>query len=162
MDTESVVDLLVAREYITQDQREDLIYAVEQSGKDVVTVVQDYQLLEPDQLFQLIADDIGGTYYDLSEFEPSPQVIATLPSGTARLHEIRQSERPADLDELAAGHSDPTTGSRNRGQSKEEGTSVVVHCKARFGAGHGGKECSQIVVAFRAPTCPDVDLNVAR
>ncbi len=82
MDTESVVDLLVAREYITQDQREDLIYAVEQSGKDVVTVVQDYQLLEPDQLFQLIADDIGGTYYDLSEFEPSPQVIATLPSGS--------------------------------------------------------------------------------
>ena len=87
MDTESVVDLLVAREYITQDQREDLIYAVEQSGKDVVTVVSDYQLLEPDQLYQLIADDIGGTYYDLSDFEPSPQVVATLPSGTARLHE---------------------------------------------------------------------------
>jgi type IV pilus assembly protein PilB len=87
MDTESVVDLLVAREYITQDQREDLIYAVDQSGKDVVAVVSDYQLLEPDQLYQLIADDIGGTYYDLTDFEPSPQVVATLPSGTARLHE---------------------------------------------------------------------------
>ena len=87
METESVVDLLVAREVITQDQREDLLYAVEQSGKDVVEVVSDYQLLEPDQLFQLIADDIGGTYYDLSDFEPAPQVIATLPAGTARLHE---------------------------------------------------------------------------
>lgn len=87
METESVVDLLVAREVITQDQREDLLYAVEQSGKDVVEVVSDYQLLEPDQLYQLIADDIGGTYYDLSEFEPSPQVVATLPAGTARLHE---------------------------------------------------------------------------
>ncbi len=87
METESVVDLLVAREVITQDQREDLLYAVEQSGKDVVEVISDYQLLEPDQLYQLIADDIGGTYYDLSDFEPSPQVIATLPAGTARLHE---------------------------------------------------------------------------
>ncbi len=87
MNTESIVDLLVAREYITQDQREDLIYAVDQSGKDVVEVVSDYQILEPDQLFQLIADDIGGTYYDLTDFEPSPQVVATLPSGTARLHE---------------------------------------------------------------------------
>ena len=87
METESVVDLLVAREVINADQREDLLYAVDQSGKDVVEVISDYQLLEPDQLYQLIADDIGGTYYDLSEFEPSPQVIATLPAGTARLHE---------------------------------------------------------------------------
>ncbi len=86
MNAESVVDLLVTREIIDQNQRDDLMYAYEQSGKDIVGVLGDYQILDADQLYQLIADDIGGYYLDLAGFQPPPQVLATIPAGTARLH----------------------------------------------------------------------------
>ena len=35
MNSESVLDLLVTRELIDDSQREDLLYAVNQSGKDI-------------------------------------------------------------------------------------------------------------------------------
>ena len=87
MNADSVLDLLVSRELIDDGQREDLIYAVSQSGKDIVGVVEDYSILEPDQLYQLIAEDIGGYSIELEGFDPPPQVLAAVPSGTARLHE---------------------------------------------------------------------------
>lgn len=87
MNAEGVLDLLVTRELIDSGQREDLAYAVSQSGKDIVGVLDDYSILEPDQLYQLIADDIGGYSVELEGFEPPPQVLAAVPSGTARLHE---------------------------------------------------------------------------
>ncbi len=87
MNAEGVLDLLVTRELIDSGQREDLAYAVSQSGKDIVEILNDYSILEPDQLYQLIAEDIGGYSVELEGFEPPPQVLAAVPSGTARLHQ---------------------------------------------------------------------------
>lgn len=87
MNVESVLDLLVTREMIDESQREDLTYAVSQSGKDVVEVLADYSIVEPDQLYQLIAEDLGGYSVELEDFEPAPQVLAAMPAATARLHE---------------------------------------------------------------------------
>ncbi|MCB1236634.1 MAG: type II/IV secretion system protein [Verrucomicrobiae bacterium] len=87
MNAESVADLLVARDVIDHGQRDDLVSSVEQSGKDVVSVLEDYQILTRDQLYQLIAEDIGGEYFDLSQFTPAPQLLKALPAGMARLHE---------------------------------------------------------------------------
>lgn len=86
MNADSVADLLVAREVIDFDQREDLIFNVEQSGKDIVELLEEFQILERDQLYHLIAEDIGGQYLDLEGYQPPPQVIAAIPAGTARLH----------------------------------------------------------------------------
>ncbi len=87
MNADSVADLLVAREVIDSDQRDDLIFNVEQSGRDIVDVLEEFQILQKDQLYHLIAEDIGGQYLDLEGYQPPPQVIAALPAGTARLHE---------------------------------------------------------------------------
>ncbi|NOY00451.1 MAG: type II/IV secretion system protein [Verrucomicrobia bacterium] len=87
MNADSVLDLLVSRELIDDSQREDLAYALSQSGKDIVSLLNDYSILEPDQLYQLIAEDIGGYSIELDGFEPPPQVLAAVPAGTARLHE---------------------------------------------------------------------------
>jgi len=110
MNTEAVLDLLVAREFIDDVQRDDLITQVQTTGKDVVELISDYGILTPEGLYNLIAEDIGGVYYDLSDFVPSAQVLATIPAGTARLHEAV----PIQFDEHAlyvalADPLDPTT-----------------------------------------------------
>lgn len=87
MNAESVADLLITREVIDYDQREDLIFNVEQSGKDIVDLLEEFQIIQRDQLYHLIAEDIGGQYVDLEGFQPPQQVIAAIPAGTARLHE---------------------------------------------------------------------------
>ncbi len=87
MNAETVLDLLVSRELIDDGQREDLLYALSQSGKDIVGILEDYSILDPDPLYQLIAEDIGGYSIELKGFDPPPQVLAAVPSGTARLHE---------------------------------------------------------------------------
>lgn len=87
MNADSVADLLVAREVIDADQRDDLIFNVEQSGRDIVEVLEDFQILQRDQLYNLIAEDIGGQYLDLEGYQPPPQVLSAIPAGTARLHE---------------------------------------------------------------------------
>jgi type IV pilus assembly protein PilB len=87
MNAESVADLLVNREVIDYDQREDLIFSAEQSGKDIVDLLEEFQIIQRDQLYHLIAEDIGGQYVDLEGFQPAQQVIAAIPAGTARLHE---------------------------------------------------------------------------
>jgi type IV pilus assembly protein PilB len=86
MNAESVADLLVSREVIDYDQREDLIFNVEQTGKDIVELLEEFQILQRDQLYHLIAEDIGGQYLDLEGYQPPPQVISAIPAGTARLH----------------------------------------------------------------------------
>lgn len=87
MNAESVADMLVTREVIDSDQRDDLLHAVESSGKDVTSVLEDYQILQRSQLYEIIAQDIGGEYYDLSGYQPEPQVLRAIPAGTARLYE---------------------------------------------------------------------------
>ena len=87
MNADSVADLLIAREVIDAGQRDDLLFNVEQSGKDIVELLDEFQILDKDQLFHLIAEDIGGQYLDLTGYEPPPQAIAAVPKGTARLHE---------------------------------------------------------------------------
>ncbi|MBL9152834.1 MAG: type II/IV secretion system protein [Verrucomicrobiales bacterium] len=87
MNADSVADLLVSREVIDYDQREDLIYNVEQTGKDIVELLEEFQILDRDQLYHLIAEDIGGQYLNLEGYQPPPQVISAIPAGTARLHE---------------------------------------------------------------------------
>lgn len=97
MNTQAVLDLLVSREFIDDTQRNDLLEQSHSSGKDVADLVADYGILSAEGLFNLIAEDIGGVYYDLSDFTPSAQILGTIPAGTARLHEAL----PIQFDEHA-------------------------------------------------------------
>ena len=87
MTVDSVIDLLVSRGLIDESQREEYISAVYESEHDVTQAVEDLGVIQRDQLFHLVAQDIGGEYYDLEEFEPAPQVLKAIPAGTAKLYQ---------------------------------------------------------------------------
>jgi len=87
MTVESVIDLLVSRGLIDDSQRDEYIAAAYGSEHDITYAVEEMGLLQRDQLFQLVAQDIGGEYYDLSDFEPAPQVLRAVPAGTAKLYQ---------------------------------------------------------------------------
>jgi type IV pilus assembly protein PilB len=87
MTVESVIDLLISRGLIDESQREEYIAAAYGSEHDITYAVEELGLLQRDQLFQLVAQDIGGEYYDLTGFEPAPQVLRAVPAGTAKLYQ---------------------------------------------------------------------------
>lgn len=87
MTVESVIDLLISRGLIDDSQREEYIAAAYGSEHDITYAVEELGLLQRDQLFQLVAQDIGGEYYDLTGFEPAPQVLRAVPGGTAKLYQ---------------------------------------------------------------------------
>lgn len=87
MTVESVIDLLISRGLIDDSQRDEYIAAAYGSEYDITYAVEELGLLQRDQLFQLVAQDIGGEFYDLSGFEPAPQVLRAVPGGTAKLYQ---------------------------------------------------------------------------
>jgi type IV pilus assembly protein PilB len=87
MTVESVIDLLISRGLIDDSQREEYIAAAYGSEHDITYAVEEMGLLQRDQLFQLVAQDIGGEYYDLTGFEPAEQVLRAVPGGTAKLYQ---------------------------------------------------------------------------
>ncbi len=87
MTVESVIDLLISRGLIDDSQRDEYIAAAYGSEHDITFAVEELGLLQRDQLFQLVAQDIGGEYYDLTGFEPAPQVLKAVPAGTAKLYQ---------------------------------------------------------------------------
>lgn len=87
MTVESVIDLLISRGLIDDSQREDYIAAAYGSEHDITYALEEMGVIQRDQLFHLVAQDIGGEFYDLSEFEPAPQVLKAVPAGTAKLYQ---------------------------------------------------------------------------
>ena len=87
MTVESVIDLLISRGLIDDAQRSEYITAGHESGVDITQAVEQMGIIQRDQLFQLVAQDIGGEYYDLNDFEPAQQVLMAVPAGTAKLYQ---------------------------------------------------------------------------
>ncbi|MEZ5304031.1 MAG: GspE/PulE family protein [Verrucomicrobiales bacterium] len=87
MNPEQVLDLFVGRGLITGAQRSDIMNELLNSGKSVIEVLINYGILESkDQFYATLADELGTDYFDLSRFEPPPEVLALIPGGMARLH----------------------------------------------------------------------------
>ena len=60
MTVESVIDLLISRGLIDDSQRGDYIAAAHASEHDITYAVEEMGVIQRDQLFQLVAQDIGG------------------------------------------------------------------------------------------------------
>ena len=86
MNAESVIDLLISRGLAEKEAKHDLIEATNNSADGIAQVLEDSGYIQKDALYQLIAQDIGGEYYDLAEFEPAEQVWRAVPAGTAKEH----------------------------------------------------------------------------
>ncbi len=86
MNAESVIDLLISRGLADEEAKSDLVTASRNSDKGIAQILEDTGYIQVDQLYQLVAQDIGGEYYDLSEFEPAEHVWRAVPAGTAKEH----------------------------------------------------------------------------
>lgn len=110
MNPQTIIDLLVNRELLNASQGKDMLQQIRQSGSEPAAYLESAGLITRDGLYNLIADDIGGVYYDLTQFQPTPQILGTMDPGMARLHEAF----PVQFDETSlyvalADPLDPTT-----------------------------------------------------
>lgn len=87
MTAQNVVDMLVSRGVIDDGQAYDIAQDVGRSGKDVLQVLVDYGIYtNEDDFWSAVADELGAEHYDLSSFEPVPDLIQMVPAGMARLY----------------------------------------------------------------------------
>jgi len=83
----SVIDLLKLRGYLSNAQAEEIDEQLKSSSKDIVQFIADYGVMSREQIFGLIAEDLGTQYFDLKGFTPPPELVSAIPAGTARLYQ---------------------------------------------------------------------------
>ena len=83
----SVIDLLKLRGFLSEAQAEEIDDQLKSSSKDIVQFIVDYGLMSREQVFGLIAEDLGTQFFDLKGFTPPPELVSAIPSGTARLYQ---------------------------------------------------------------------------
>jgi type IV pilus assembly protein PilB len=83
----SVIDLLKLRGFLSEAQAEEIDDQLKSSSKDIVQFIVDYGLMSREQVFGLIAEDLGTQFFDLKGFTPPPELVTAIPSGTARLYQ---------------------------------------------------------------------------
>ena len=78
--------LIKERSLIDDLQYEELVQELTRSGKSVLQVLQDFQLLDLDSILQIEAEHLGTEVVDLRDKEITPEVISAVPAEVARMH----------------------------------------------------------------------------
>lgn len=87
MDNSQLIDIFVNRGLIDQYLASDIIQEVENSGKELSEIMADYEVIsQKDDIWPIIANELGAHMVDLENYEPPPEVLSLLPAGMARLH----------------------------------------------------------------------------
>ena len=87
MDNNQVLDLFVSRSMIDGALKADVLAAVENSGKEAAEILVDYQVVNSrDDIWPIIAQELGAEFVDFSDFEPPESLLSLVPAGLARLH----------------------------------------------------------------------------
>lgn len=75
------------RGLLDEGQADDLVQDNISSGKDVVNLLVEYGIFQThDEFWATVAEEIGAQHYDLSTFDPSPDLLQMIPAGMARLN----------------------------------------------------------------------------
>jgi len=87
MDHNQILDLLKSRGLIDQPLAQDILSEITHSGKEMAELLADYQIIQHrDDIWPLIATELGAEMVDLHGWTPPDAVLALVPAGTARLH----------------------------------------------------------------------------
>jgi type IV pilus assembly protein PilB len=86
MNTTQVLDILKESGHIGAPEAEEIDRECNETGHPVEQTVINLGYLTPDVFYQALADSIGAERYDLTEYVPTPETLALIPGGLARLH----------------------------------------------------------------------------
>ena len=87
MENRNVLDIFVSRGMIDSSLAEDMLHEMDASGKDVGDILTDFQVVQSrEDMWGIIAQELGADLVDLSEFLPPEELLAVIPAPMARLH----------------------------------------------------------------------------
>lgn len=87
MENSQLTDIFINRGLIDQYLADDILLEVENSGKEVPEILADYEVIQnKDDVWPILANELGAELVDLSRYNPPPELLATIPAGMARLH----------------------------------------------------------------------------
>ncbi|MGJ8657230.1 MAG: GspE/PulE family protein [Akkermansiaceae bacterium] len=87
MDNQQVIDLFMARGLVDKYLAQDMITSMETSGKNIAETLADFDIVsDKDDIWPVIASEMGAEMVDLSQFEPPEELLGLIPGGMARLH----------------------------------------------------------------------------
>lgn len=87
MDINQVLELLEGRGLVDGFLADDLKQEAATSGKPITDVLVNFGILnDPDDIWPIVASEIGAQMVDLTGFTPPKEVLDLVPAGTAKLH----------------------------------------------------------------------------
>jgi type IV pilus assembly protein PilB len=87
MDHNQLIELFQSRGLIDRSLAQDILTEVDTSGKELAEILADFQVINHrDDVWPIIASELGAEMIDLRNWTPPPQLLALVPAGTARLH----------------------------------------------------------------------------
>ncbi|MBI3414422.1 MAG: type II secretion system ATPase GspE [Verrucomicrobia bacterium] len=96
-----LLSLIKERSLIDDLQFEEVSQELARSGKPIIQVLQDFQLLDLDTILQIEADHLGTEVVDLRDKELTPELIAEVPSEVARMHQCLPVEASGGVIQIA-------------------------------------------------------------
>ena len=87
MDNTQILDLLKGRGILDESLKGEVLNTIKISGKPLSETLVNFEIISrPNDLWQILAADLGVEMIDLEQFTPSRELLGVLPTGQARLH----------------------------------------------------------------------------
>ena len=82
-----VLDLFQSRGVLDDNQMQEILDEASTTGKEVKSLLADYGFVSsPDQVYEVIAEELGAEYADLRRYEPPRAVLDLMPGNIAKMH----------------------------------------------------------------------------
>lgn len=85
--SDPLLALIKAQNLIDDLQFEEVLQEISRSGKSSSEVLSDFGLVDIDTQLQIIANSLGTEVVNLDNIEFTPELLATIPGGTARMYQ---------------------------------------------------------------------------
>ncbi len=82
-----LLSLIKERSLIDDLQYDEVAAEFKRSGKPVLQILQDFGIMDLDNILQVMADHLGTRVVSFREMDVSPQLIQSIPANTARMYE---------------------------------------------------------------------------
>lgn len=83
---QQVLDFFVEQGVLKRNQVEDVLAEISSTGKTVLQVMVDFELLTQEQYYRTIADSLGYDFVDLAGYEVPSEIQKLIPGGDARMY----------------------------------------------------------------------------